>query len=88
MEPVSETKIWSCVACTFENFDSNVFKCFICGTDNPSAKPQTHTLTGWECRKCNYHNSDDKEVCEMCHGSKGWQCPKCPLLCALCVQTR
>ena len=79
MATTLETKVWSCVACTFENLESDVLKCSLCGTDNPAAKQQTHTETGWGCRKCTFHNSYDKEVCEMCHGSKGWQCPKCPL---------
>lgn len=75
MATVPETKIWSCVDCTFENLESDAFKCSLCGTANPAAKPQT----GWGCRKCTFHNSAETKVCEMCHGSKGWQCPKCPL---------
>lgn len=65
-------KVWSCVACTFENLESNVTSCSICGKKNPEAK------ISWECRKCTFQNSGDKTVCDICCCSKGWQCPKCP----------
>lgn len=74
---VPKRKMWSCVACTFENLESNVSNCYICGIANPEAEKATKS--NWSCRRCTFENSEALSVCIMCHSSKGWQCPKCPV---------